>query len=262
MTILAYICSILMGSTLGLIGGGGSILTVPILVYMLNIDPVTATGYSLFVVGITALVGSLTYFRNGLVDVKTGLIFALPSFFGVYMMRRFAIPALPDVMFTVGTYEVTKDSFIMLIFGGVMLGTAYSMLRTSAPKPLRSDGTYNYPLIGLEGLIVGGVTGLVGAGGGFLIVPALVMLAGLPMKQAVGTSLMIIAIKSLFGFTGDFQSGKFMDWELLFTVSGLAIIGIVIGGRLSQHVPNKLLKPAFGGFVFLMGSVILGLELA
>lgn len=262
MTIIAYICSVLMGSTLGLIGGGGSILTVPILVYMLDINPVTATGYSLFVVGITALVGSVSYFRKGLVDVKTGLIFALPSFLGVYLVRRFGIPALPNEIAEIGGYILTKDTFIMLIFGLVMLGTAYSMIRKSKTEPGENSDGHNFPLIALEGLVVGGVTGLVGAGGGFLIVPALVMFAGLPMKQAVGTSLMIIAIKSLFGFSGDIQSGNIIDWQLLLTVTGLAILGIMIGGRLSHHIPAKALKPAFGAFVFMMGSVILGLELA
>jgi len=262
MIILAYFCSILMGSTLGLIGGGGSILTVPILVYLLGISPVTATGYSLFVVGMTALVGSITYFRKGLVDIKIGLIFAVPSFFGVFMMRRFGIPALPDIIFTIGHYSVTKDTFIMLVFGLVMLGTAYTMMRKPKPETGKSDGNFNYALIAGEGLVVGGMTGLVGAGGGFLIVPALVMLTGLPMKQAVGTSLMIIAIKSLFGFSGDLQAGNIIDWRLLLTVSSLAIVGIVIGGRLSRHVPPKVLKPAFGIFVFMMGSLILGLELA
>ncbi|MBL4693578.1 MAG: sulfite exporter TauE/SafE family protein [Magnetovibrio sp.] len=266
MILLAYICSILMGSTLGLIGGGGSILTVPILVYMFGIDPITATGYSLFVVGSTALVGSITYFRKGLVDVKTGIIFALPSFVGVYMMRRFGIPALPETIFTVGSYTIDKATFIMLVFGAVMLATAYSMIRKSSPKPEHTQESlaegYPYVLIAAEGLIVGAVTGLVGAGGGFLIVPALVMLARLPMKQAVGTSLMIIAIKSLFGFSGELQTEAAIDWETLLSVSGLAVIGIIIGGRLSQHVPSKTLMPAFGIFVFLMGSVILGLELA
>jgi len=266
MTILAYFCAVLMGSTLGLIGGGGSILTVPILVYMMDIDPVRATGYSLFVVGATALVGSAGYFRKGLVHIRTGLIFALPSFAGVYAVRRFGIPALPDEIMNIGGYIITKDVFIMLVFALVMLATAYSMIRK--PKgnvteiESKHEDDYNYPLIAIEGLVVGCVTGLVGAGGGFLIVPALVMLAKLPIKQAVGTSLMIIAIKSLFGFYGDVQSGAAIDWQLLMTVTGLAIIGIVIGGRLSHHIPAKVLKPAFGVFVFVMGGVILGLELA
>jgi len=183
MIVLAYLSTIIMGSTLGIIGGGGSILTVPILVYMLGIDPIKATGYSLFVVGATALVGGIGYIRKGQVHMRAGVVFAIPSLISVFTVRRFAIPALPDVIVTVGTYNLNKDTFVMLVFALVMLGTAYSMIRKPAPEEKLTDAHFNYPLIAIEGIIVGAITGFVGAGGGFLIVPALVILAGVPIKQ-------------------------------------------------------------------------------
>jgi uncharacterized membrane protein YfcA len=202
--IIAYGFAVLIGVSLGLIGGGGSILTLPVLVYLLGINPVLSTAYSLFVVGSTSLVGSVSYMKKGLVSYKTAIIFAIPSLTAVFLTRKYLIPLVPDELFTVGGFLVTKDIGIMIFFALVMLIASYSMIRDKREETNENqEPVYNIPLIIVEGILVGVLTGIVGAGGGFLIIPALVLLAKLPMKMAVGTSLLIIAAKSLFGFLGD-----------------------------------------------------------
>lgn len=258
--LLGYLAALLIGLVLGLIGGGGSILTVPILVYLLNIDPVTATAYSLFVVGATALVGTLRNFPKKLVDFKTGMVFAAPALLAVYFTRLYFVPAIPQSLFTVGSFEVTKDIGIMVLFAIIMLLAAYSMIKNKrGEEAVEQKQSFNYPLIVLEGVVVGFLTGLVGAGGGFLIIPALVLLAKLPMKKAVATSLMIIAIKSLIGFVGDVQNMK-IDWAFLLLFTALSIVGIFLGIYLNNWIDGKKLKKAFGWFVLLMGVYIIYME--
>lgn len=262
MELLGYAASIIMGLTLGLIGGGGSILTVPILVYLFGIDPILATAYSLFVVGLTSAVGSVSHFKKGNVDVKTALVFGVPSIIGVYAVRKFVVPAIPDPVFSIGTFPVEKGVFVMVLFAILMLLASISMIRK--PKKRATPSTekkYNFPLIFVEGLLVGGITGLVGAGGGFLIIPALVLLAGLPMKEAVGTSLLIIALKSLLGFTGDLGGELTIDYSFMLIFSAFAMVGILAGSYLTRFISNEKLKPAFGWFVLVMGVYILGKEL-
>jgi len=262
MEILGFAASVVMGLTLGMIGGGGSILTVPILVYIFHVDPMMSTAYSLFVVGLTSLVGSVSHFKKGNVHVKTAIIFGIPSILSVYAVRKFAVPAIPDVLFTLGGLTFTKALFVMVLFAMLMIFASISMIRKSKdPEEKEGDIKYNYPVIFVEGLVVGGITGLVGAGGGFLIIPALVLFAGLPMKQAVGTSLLIIALKSLIGFTGDLGSGLPIDFGFMAVFSLFAIVGIFAGSYLTRFVSNEKLKPAFGYFVLVMGVYILGKEL-
>ena len=257
--LFGFAATILAGATMGLIGGGGSILTVPILVYLLEIPPVLATGYSLFVVGLSALVGSVNYFKLGLVNLKAGTIFAVPAFVGVFLARKFLVPALPVEIFNLGNLVVGRDLIVMGVFATVMILASVSMIRGGSESEQEGELQFNYPMIALEGLIVGAVTGFVGAGGGFLIIPALVVLAKLPMKQAVGTSLMIIAVKSLFGFLGDFGNQS-IDWGFLALFSLLSIIGIYLGTYLSRFVSSAKLKPGFGWFVLIMGLFILAKE--
>jgi uncharacterized protein len=263
MEIIGYVAAVIMGLSLGLIGGGGSILTVPILVYLFGVNPVISTAYSLFVVGLTSAVGSLSHFKKGNVHLKTALIFGVPSIIAVYLVRKFVVPAIPDEIFSTGSFVLTKSVGVLVLFAILMLLASYSMIRKKKPDESKteSEPTYNYPLIFIEGLLVGGVTGLVGAGGGFLIIPALVLLAKLPMKQAVGTSLLIIALKSLIGFTGDLGSGLEIDYTFMLIFSAFAMVGIVIGSYLTKYIPNEKLKPAFGWFVLVMGVYILGKEL-
>lgn len=267
MEIIGYIGAIIMGLSLGLIGGGGSILTVPILVYLFHIDAVLATAYSLFIVGLTSLIGSGSHMRLGNIHWRTAIVFGIPSILAVYATRAWLVPALPDPLFSVGDTPVTKALGMLIFFALLMVAAAYSMIRK--PKaPLGPDERaeeaikFNYPLILAEGVIVGTITGLVGAGGGFLIIPALVLLAKLPMKQAVGTSLIIIAAKSLLGFLGDLKGDEFIDWGFLGIFSAVAIGGILLGSMLSKRIPNEKLKPAFGWFVLVMGVYIIGRELS
>jgi len=262
MEIIGYLASVLMGLALGLVGGGGSILTVPILVYIFNVDPILSTAYSLFVVGLTSAVGSYSHFRKGNVHWKTALIFGVPSILAVFSVRKFVIPNIPDLIFRIGDFEVSKSLAILVLFAVLMILASYSMIRKpKLAKAVEKDISYNYPLIFIEGLLVGSITGLVGAGGGFLIVPALVLLSGLSMKKAIGTSLVIIALKSLIGFTGDLESGMAIDYKFMLIFSAFAIGGIIIGSNLTKLVPNEKLKPAFGWFVLVMGILILVKEL-
>lgn len=258
MEIIGYIGAVLMGTSLGLIGGGGSILTVPILVYLFGIPAELSTAYSLFIVGLTSLFGSFTHMKMGNIHWKTALVFGIPSIISVYLTRHFVVPAIPDILLT-SPFPLNKDMGILILFAVIMVLASYSMIKKGKPQT-QSEGetvSYNYPLILVEGAIVGFVTGLVGAGGGFLIIPALVLLAKLPMKQAVGTSLVIIASKSLLGFLGDLGRGQIIDWTFLMGFSAIAVVGIFLGAFLSKKISGDKLKPAFGWFVLVMGIYII-----
>ncbi|MEJ6735771.1 MAG: sulfite exporter TauE/SafE family protein [Flavobacteriales bacterium] len=261
MEILGYIAAILIGLSLGLIGGGGSILTVPILVYLLGIDAAdTAPAYSLFVVGTASLIGATIKHKQGFVDMKTAIIFGLPAIFAVYITRRFLVPAIPDEIFTLEQFILTKRILVMGLFAILMILASVSMIKGRKDVEQTQPQKFNYPLILIEGLFVGALTGLVGAGGGFIIIPALVMLSKLPMKKAVGTSLAIIAAKSLIGFLGDVQTLE-IDWTLLLIFTALASLGIFIGNQLSHKIEGAKLKKGFGWFVLIMGAYILIKEL-
>jgi uncharacterized membrane protein YfcA len=262
--IFGYIASILIGISLGLIGGGGSILTVPVLVYLFHVEPMMATAYSLFIVGTSSLVGAFPKYRQGMISMKTAVVFGIPSIVAVFATRKFIVPAIPKEVFSIGDLVVTKALLMMILFAVLMVAASVSMIRDK--KTTASDEqvkqVFNYPMILLEGTVVGVLTGLVGAGGGFLIIPALVMLSKLPMKMAVGTSLLIIAAKSLIGFTGDVMSaGASMDWTLLGVVTSLAIVGIFVGNYLSKSIDGNKLKKGFGWFVLVMGIYIIINEL-
>ena len=260
--ILGYFGALLIGVVLGLIGVGGSILTVPVLVYLMAINPVTATAYSLFVVGSSALVGAIRNIPKKLIDFRTGVVFAIPAFISVYLTRKFLVPAIPEEIFTISGFVITKNIGIMLFFAIIMVIASISMIREkeNGRNIEEEKVSYNYPLIIIEGLVVGLLTGIVGAGGGFLIIPALVILAKLPMKKAVATSLLIIAFKSLIGFIGDVQNMD-IDWTFLLIFTGLSIGGIWLGVYLNNFINGKKLKKAFGWFVLLMGVYIILSEL-
>ena len=262
MMVLGYMAALLIGITLGLIGGGGSILTVPVFVYMMGINPVQATAYSLFVVGITALAGGVRQAIQKQVDFKTGIVFAIPAFIAVYSTRKWLVPAIPDTLFSIQNYTLTKDMAIMVFFAVIMVLASVSMIknRKKVRDNLNENQHFNYPLILLEGGIVGVVTGIVGAGGGFLIVPALVVLAKLPMKKAVGTSLLIIAVKSLIGFIGDVENMD-IEWKFIALFSSISIAGIILGTYFSKFIPGGKLKKGFGWFVLIMGMYVLAREI-
>lgn len=261
--ILGYLGAVIVGLVLGLIGGGGSILTVPILVYLIGLNPIVATAYSLFVVGVTSCIGTFQNIKKGRVDFKTAIIFSIPAFIAVFLTRRFLVPMIPTEVFSVGEFTVTNNIFIMVFFAIIMLLASISMIRNRKDKVEESSHKniqFNYLLIALEGIGVGMLTGIVGAGGGFLIIPALVILAKLPMKTAVGTSLLIIAIKSLIGFLGDIANLE-IDWNFLLIFTFLSIVGIIIGVWLSKFISGKKLKRGFGYFTLFMAIYIIYKEL-
>ncbi len=259
--IIGYIGALFIGGVLGLIGGGGSILTVPILVYVLMINPVTATAYSLFVVGVSSAFGTVQNLKKGLVDFRTAVVFAIPAFIAVYITRRFIVPAIPDVLWSFGAIVLTKNITIMVFFAVIMLLASISMIRGRKERSHTDEVVrFNYVVITIEGFVVGILTGIVGAGGGFLIIPALVLLAKLPMKKAVATSLLIIAIKSLIGFIGDIENLD-IDWPFLLSFTAFAVVGIFLGTYLSNFIDGKKLKKSFGYFVLIMGIYILVKEL-
>ncbi|HEX6334717.1 MAG TPA: sulfite exporter TauE/SafE family protein [Flavisolibacter sp.] len=263
MEIFGYLASLVIGISLGLIGGGGSILTVPVLVYLFRVQPVVATAYSLFIVGSTSLVGAIPKYRQGMINIRTAVIFGIPSIAAVFLTRRYIVPVIPEHVFTIGGLDFTRDLLMMLLFAVLMVAASVSMIRNKTKKATAEAPVvqrFNYPLILVEGIVVGVLTGLVGAGGGFLIIPALVLLSKLPMKQAVGTSLLIIAAKSLIGFTGDLGNIQ-MDWMFLGIISAIAIAGIFIGNMLSRKISADKLKKGFGWFVLVMGIYIIVKEL-
>ena len=246
--VFGYLASFLMGTVLGLLGGGGSILTVPILIVFFQLKALEATTYSLFIVGISAFFGVYQYSKNEGVSWKNALYFALPSFGGVFLSRSFLIPILPPD---------SKDFWILTTFAVVMLVASFSMIKgrkedTSTPKA-SPQGIF----ISILGFLTGIITGFVGAGGGFLIVPALVFFAKLPIKKAIGTSLVIISANSLFGFANDLFLERTVDWWFLLRFTAIAVSGVFLGTFFSKKVSSQKLKPAFGWFVLIMGSWIL-----
>lgn len=261
--ILGYLSALLIGVILGVMGGGGSIITVPVLVYIMHYSPVVATGYSLFVVGSTSAVGAAMYWRRGLVQVKTAISFGIPTAVSVYLTRQFLVPAIPDVMFKVGSFAITKSLFLMLLFAVLMILASISMIRRrkdTAGEGIEKTIELNYFGIILQGLAIGLLTGLVGVGGGFMIVPALVILLGIDMKVAVGTSLMIMAANSLTGFLGDIFTST-IEWNFLLIFTSISIAGIFIGNAISKKVDGENLKHGFGWFVLAMGFFIIINEL-
>ncbi len=258
--IFGYLSALLIGIVLGLIGGGGSILAVPVLAYLFLVNEKVATAYSLFIVGVSALVGGLKQHKKGLVDWRTAFVFGIPAIVGISLVRHFIIPALPEVMFTFGDFEFTRRMAMFGLFSVLMIPAAFSMLKERKIQPSKSKVSYNYPLIIIEGLLIGGVTGMIGAGGGFLIIPALVLLANVEMKVAVATSLIIIAMNALSGFfLGDALTMD-VDWIFLLTFTAISLVGIFIGSYLGNFVDGKKLKKGFGYFVFAMAIFIFYME--
>lgn len=257
--IIGYIGALIVGLVLGLIGGGGSILTVPLLVYLLGYNPVVATAYSLFVVGSSSMVGTYQKHKKGLVDFKTGLAFSFPSFVAVYLSRRYLVPGIPETLFSIGGFDVTKGMGIMIFFAIIMIIASYSMIK-NRKENLEASQSQPYYKTFIQGLIIGTITGIIGAGGGFLYVPALVLWANIPMKKAVGTSLIIVTINSLIGFIGDVQTLD-IEWTFLLVFTGISILGIILGVFLSKFISGKKLKKSFGYFVLVMATYIIYKEL-
>ncbi|MFF0428694.1 sulfite exporter TauE/SafE family protein [Streptomyces sp. NPDC004520] len=249
MTALVVAASLLVGVTLGVLGGGGSILTVPILVYLAGQDTKEAIATSLFVVGVTSLAALVPHARAGRVRWRTGLLFGGFSMAGAYAGGRLA--------------AYVPGTVLLVSFALMMLATAVAMLRRPRPgreKPQRVHDDLPVRHIAVEGLLVGAVPGLVGSGGGFLVVPALAVLGGLPMSVAVGTSLLVIGMNSFAGLAGHL-SGVGIDWSLALTVTAAAVAGSLVGGRFAGRVPQDTLRTTFGWFVVVMGVFVLAKQL-
>lgn len=265
MEILGYIAIILAGISIGLIGAGGGILTVPILVYLFAINPVIATAYSLFLVGSTSLMGVIPKYLSKNISLKTALIFGIPSMISVFITRKFILPEIPNTVFYIGEIAVSKSLFLMVLFAILMIFAARSMLKKRAlPTDSQNDNTAVRPIfVSLLGFLEGCLTGLVGAGGGFIIIPILTLLAKIEIKKAIGTSLLIVAVKSLIGSIGDVTSGYLeIDWPFLLTISSLSIFGMFIGNALSKKIDGQRLKSGFGWFILIMGIYILVKEVS
>ncbi len=259
---MGYIAALFIGISLGLIGGGGSILTVPVLVYLFGLSPIIATSYSLFIVGSTSLVGAYNNYRKGLVHLKTALLFGLSSITTVFITRRFILPAIPPSFGYLGQIEITKGLVTMILFAILMVAASIAMIRGKEPSQaatLIAPGEKFLGKLLIYGIGIGIITGLLGAGGGFLLIPTLVLIVKLPMKTAIGTSLLIIALNSLIGFTGDLGH-IFIDWKFLLTMTAIAILGIIIGGMLNKRIAGSKLKKGFGWFVLVMGIYIIAKE--
>ena len=243
--IIALMLAVLVGVSLGLLGGGGSILTVPILTYLLGMEPRDAIAASLFIVGVTSAVGVFSHAKAARVRWKTGLIFGAAGMVGAFAGG------------IAGGY--IPGAVLMLLFAAMMIATATAMIRGRKPEAAPAAATTKeLPLfrILLDGFAVGIATGLVGAGGGFLVVPALNLLGGLPMAVAVGTSLLVIAMKSFAGLSGYLFSAH-IDWPVVLGFTALAVAGSFVGARLAGRVPERTLRKGFGWFVLAMGAFVL-----
>jgi uncharacterized membrane protein YfcA len=259
---LGYAVSALIGVSLGLIGGGGSIIAVPMLVYLFHIEPVFATAYSLVIVGSTSLVGSIRSSLNKMVNFKTAFLFSIPSLVAVYLTRHFLLPNIPSIIFSARAFILTKDTLLMIFFSVLMIIASLKMIMSKTVEV--QDGSeiqLDYLKMSIQAIILGIITGIIGAGGGFLIIPTLVLFAGLGMKKAIGTSLVIITINSLSGFLGDIGTGIQLNYPLVAIISGFAIAGVFIGTYISKFIDGSSLKKGFGWFALAMALVILSKEI-
>lgn len=258
--ITGYILAVFVGMTLGMLGSGGSILSVPILVYIMGIEPILATAYSLFIIGSTSLVGGIHKANQKFVDFYKVLSFGIPAVISVFVTRKILIPRIPDVIFSTNQFTLTKSVLIMIIFAFVMIFASFRMIKPLMEEEVLNHKIHYYKIV-LMGILIGLISGLVGAGGGFLIVPTLLFFAKTPMKIAVGTSLFIVSAQSLIGFIGDVMSNQIIDWELLQFFTLASILGIFIGNFISKKVAEDKLKTSFGWFVLAMGIYIIIREL-
>lgn len=253
--LVGYAAAIVVGVVLGLLGGGGSILSIPILVYLFNIEPALAGAYSLFIVGVTSFAGAIPKYKQQLVHLRTGVVFGLPSIVSIFLTRSFVVPAIPEEIVSIGSFLITKRLLLLGVFSILMVLASIPMIR--GKREIASESKrFRTLLVILEGILIGFLTGLVGAGGGFLIIPALVFLTGLHFKTAVGTSLFIIGINSIAGFLGDVMQQQ-MDWPLLLSFTALSILGILVGNNYARKISGIRLRMTFGWFTLVTGIYIL-----
>jgi uncharacterized membrane protein YfcA len=258
---IGYVLAVFVGMTLGMLGSGGSILSVPILVYVMSIEPTLATAYSLFIIGTTSLVGGIHKAQQKLVDFNKVILFGIPAVISVFLTRKIIVPRIPDIIFSNENFTLTKSILIMIVFAVVMVLASVRMIKPFKEKVILEKEKLNYYRVILMGILIGLLSGFVGAGGGFLIVPTLLLFAKTPMKMAVGTSLFIVSSQSLIGFTGDIMGDQVIDWKLLLFFTLASIMGILIGNSISKKIREQQLKTGFGWFVLAMGIYIVLREL-
>ncbi len=260
MYVIGLLLAIVVGVTLGMIGSGGSILTVPILVYILGVNPVLATTYSLLIIGTTSLIGAVKGVQEKTVDFGKIIYFGLPSMVTVFIVRSYILPLVPDVIHVAG-YSFHQDNVLMVLFASIMILSSVPMIKGREKNILKSDDGENLMLVAGQGILVGFVTGVVGAGGGFLIIPVLINSFGLSLKRAVSTSLLLITINSTIGLFGDLHKFGLFDWQLIIAYIILSIIGLFIGFKVSSRIDNSVLKKGFGYGILLVSIGILIHEL-
>ena len=264
MAVLGYILSFFMGGILGVLGGGGSIIALPILVYCFNVPAIIATGYSLLIVGIASFIATITYYQKRYLNIKMGIVFAIPSVVGVLIARMILLPSIPDT-FSIFNVSITSQSFILLIFSIMILITGLMMFRkkkSSKGKSIVSDlnSVGAMMFIGIEGLVIGVITGIVGAGGGFMIVPALVLITQVSLRQAIAVSLFIVTIKSLSGVIGDIVMGMSYDYRLMILIVSITLLGSFIGSRVNSLINTKILKNGFATLIIIIGVAMFAKE--
>lgn len=261
MEIIGYILALLIGLSLGLIGSGGTILAVPILVYLFNIKNMNeATHYSMFIVGTTAFIGAYKKYQEKLVDITTAMYFLIPSLISLFFTRKILLPLIPDVLYSIRDLNITKDIFLLLLFAMVMMFASVFMIKSAQQddvdcNALIPNSKANHLKTSVAAIVVGILTGLLGAGGGFLIVPTLILLKNHCMRRATGTSLLIITVNSLIGFLGDIHTA--VNWQLVIVFSAIAIVGMFIGLKLSVTIKGNILKRIFGIVVLIIGIYII-----
>lgn len=258
MELIGYFASAFIGISLGLIGGGGSILTVPVLVYLFRINPILATSYSLFIVGSTSLITTFNNIKLGLINYKVAFLFGLASIITVLLTRLILVPLIPHNIIIFGNITITDNILMLSLFAILMIIVALNMIYSKDDLEKHHTYSKNTHLIKVlfYGAGVGFTTGLLGAGGGFLIIPTLVLSLHVNIKEAIATSLFIISLNSLIGFVSDLNHFQ-IDWIFLLKITSIAILGSFIGIKLNKSIQEEKLKKGFGWFILLMGIFIL-----
>lgn len=258
MYIIGLVFSLLIGIVLGLVGGGGSILTVPLVHYFFGESLFLATTYSLFVVAVAASIGVLTRLKDDQIDFRGGLVFVVPSMITAFLIRRYVMEMFP-LSFSIGNFELSRDVFITILLVAVMFYTAFKTMFSSRSN---TGSSVSFPVVILFGVLTGLLSGFIGAGGGFIIVPILLRM-GLDMKKAVGTSMFIVAIQSAVALSGDFMGKNLshenaIDWNLLLMITAMTVAGVLLGGYLQRYFSGKMLRNFFS---ILLIAVALGMTI-
>lgn len=254
MEIFGYLGALLVGLSLGILGAGGSIIAIPVLIYLFKIEPLQATTYSFFIIGSTALIGAVQHIRERTVQIWPALYFAISGVISIYSIRTFIIPLIPENLFSIDGIIITKSIFILIFFAIIMAISGVSMILSGRAKTKEDVNARmpSLPYLMLFGFGVGIIIAFAGVGGGFLITPALILFARLPIKKAIGTSLCIISLNSFVGFFSSLQLHQVIHWKFLLFFILVTATGILAGSYFAKRVNNLKLKILFGWFVLFM----------